>query len=88
MQVSLEVPDDIVRKLEAGWSDLPRHALEALAVQAYRSDLLTAAEVQRMLGFSSRWETDEFLKSAGAYLDYSEEDLRQDLETLRRLMPS
>jgi predicted HTH domain antitoxin len=85
MQVFLEVPDDIVLKLEAGWSDLPRHALEALAVQAYRSDLLTAAEVQRMLGLSSRWETDELLKSAGAYLDYSEEDLRQDIETLQRL---
>ncbi|HYU32661.1 MAG TPA: UPF0175 family protein [Thermoanaerobaculia bacterium] len=88
MQVFLEVPDDIVRKLEAGWSDLPRHALEALAVQAYRSGLLTASEVQQMLGLASRWETDELLKSAGAYLDYSEDDLRQDLETMRRLMPS
>jgi predicted HTH domain antitoxin len=85
MQVLLEVPDDIVHKLEAGWADLPRHALEALAVQAYRSDLLTAAEVQRMLGLASRWETDELLKSAGAYLDYSEEDFRQDVETLQRL---
>jgi predicted HTH domain antitoxin len=88
MQVFLDVPDDIAHKLEAGWSDLPRQALEAVAVQAYRSGLLTSAEVQRMLGLSSRWETDELLKGAGAYLDYSEEDLRQDLETLRRLKPS
>ena len=88
MQVFLEVPDDIARKLEAGWSDVPRHALEALTVQAYRSGLLTSSEVQSTLGLSSRWETDELLKSSGAYLDYSEDDLRQDVETLRRLTSS
>ena len=88
MQVSLEVPDDIVHKLEAGWSDLPRYALEALAAQAYRSGLLTAAEVQRMLGLGTRMETDVILKRSGAWMDYSEDDLRQDLDTLRGLLPA
>jgi len=88
MQVVLEIPSDIVSKLESGWSDIPRRALEALAVAAYRSDLLTVSEVQGMLGLSSRRETDDLLKSAGAFLEYSEDDLGQDLETLRRLTPS
>ncbi len=59
MEVMLQVPDDIVQRLQAGWTDLPRHALEALAVQAYRSEILTSSEVQRMLGLGSRWEVDE-----------------------------
>ena len=85
MQLFLDVPADIVRKLEEGWSDLPRQALEALAVQAYRSRLLTAVDVQRMIGLASRREADELLKSAGACLDSSEEALKWDLERLRRL---
>jgi len=83
MKLTLELPDEIEERLRAGWSDLPRQALEALAVEAYRSEILSAAEVQKMLGLTSRRETDAFLKKAQAYLHYSAEDLARDLETLR-----
>ena len=85
MEVTLELPDDIVERLQERWKDLPRRAMESLAVESYKAGVLTSFEVQRMLGLSSRWATDEFLKQAGAYLHYNEEDLRQDLETLRGL---
>lgn len=38
-----------------------------------------------MLGFNSRWETDAFLKQAGAYLDYTEADLERDLAVSRQI---
>jgi predicted HTH domain antitoxin len=85
MVVLLNVPDDIGEKLEARWADLSKQALEALAAEAYREGILTAFEVQRTLGLSSRWDTDEVLKRAGALLDYSEDDLQQDIATYRRL---
>ncbi len=85
MEVLLQVPDDIVQKLQARSEDLPRRAMESLAADYYRAGVLTSAEVQRMLGFETRWETDAFLKERGAYLHYSEEDLQQDIETFRRL---
>jgi predicted HTH domain antitoxin len=85
MKLTLELPDEIEETLRAQWSNLPRHALEALAIEAYRSDILTAFQVQEMLGLASRWETDEFLKKAQAHLHYSAEDLAQDLRTLREL---
>lgn len=85
MEVLLNVPDEIGEKLRESWSDLPTHALETLAAEAYHAGVLTAAEVQRMLGHSSRWETDAVLKRAGAYLHYSPEDLQLDLATLHRL---
>ena len=62
-----------------------RLALEALAAQGYRSGKLTHAEVQKILGLTSRWETDSFLKRAGAYLDYTEADLEHDLAVSRQL---
>jgi hypothetical protein len=35
MRLTLELPDEIEETLRARWSNLPRHALEALAVEAY-----------------------------------------------------
>ncbi|HLG16016.1 MAG TPA: UPF0175 family protein [Blastocatellia bacterium] len=87
MDVAIKVPEDIARQLEAGWGDLSRRALETLAVDGYRSGLLTAAEVQRMLNLSSRWEVEALLKRAQAYLDYTEEDLERDIEAIRRVAP-
>jgi predicted HTH domain antitoxin len=85
MEVLLQVPDDIVETLQVRWADLPRRAVELLAAESYRAGVLTTAEVQRMLGFETRMETDEFLKKEKAYLDYSAEDFERDMETLRGL---
>lgn len=83
--VAIELPEDIADRLSEKPEDLSRVALEAVAAQGYRSGKLTHAEVQRMLQFASRWETDAFLKRAGAYLDYSETDLERDLAASRQL---
>jgi hypothetical protein len=85
MDVLLQVPDDIVERLQARSQDLSRRALESLAADSYRAGALTSAEVQRMLGHATRWETDAFLKREGAYLRYTEADLREDIETFRGL---
>jgi len=82
--VAIELPEDIASRL-GRQDELSRLALKALAAEGYRGGKLTHAEVQRMLGFASRWETDAFLKQAGAYLDYTEADLERDVETSRQL---
>lgn len=46
MEISIQIPDDVGERLHSRWQDLPRHALEALVSDAYRRDVLTAAEVQ------------------------------------------
>jgi len=83
--VSIAIPDDVMQRLEGQWSDVPRHVLEAVAIEAYRMGVLTSAEIQRMLQLQSRWDVEALLKSAQAYIDYSEADLEQDLQTLERL---
>ena len=45
MQITIELPEDIVLRLESRWKDLPRAALESLALEAYRSRALTAAQL-------------------------------------------
>ena len=53
MQITIELPEDIALGLQSKWKDLPRAALESLALEAYRSRALTAAQVGGSL-FSRR----------------------------------
>ena len=85
MQMAIDLPEDIVRTLESEWGDLSKHTVETLAVEGYRSGLLSRAQVRRMLGFETRMQVDEFMKKAGVYLDYTGGDFAQDLQTIREL---
>lgn len=84
MQITLELPEDIAQGLESKWKDLPRAALESLAIEAYRSRALTAAQLRRLLGFATLMQVDAFLKEHEVY-DYTLADFEQDRETLRQL---
>ena len=83
MTITINVPEDMMSRLQASWSNLPQRTLEALAVEAYRDQVLSAAEVGRLLGHRSRSETETFLHERQAYLHYTEEDLLRDTETIR-----
>jgi hypothetical protein len=84
MQITLELPEDIAQGLESRWKDLPRAALESLALEAYRSQALTAAPLRRLLGFETRMQVDAFLKEHEVY-DFTATDFEQDRETLRHV---
>jgi hypothetical protein len=84
MQIKLELPEDIAQQLESRWKDLPRAALESLALEAYRSRALTAAQLRRLLGFETRMQVDAFLKKHEVY-DFTLADFNQDRETLRQI---
>ena len=84
MQITLELPEDIAQGLGSRWKDLPRAALESLALEAYRSQALTAVQLRRLLGFETRMQVDAFLKEHEVY-DLTVADFEQDRETLRQL---
>jgi hypothetical protein len=84
MQITLELPEDIVQELRSKWKDLPRVALESLALEAYRSHAVTATRLRRLLGFETRMQVDAFLKEHEVY-DFTAADFERDRETLRQL---
>jgi len=84
MQITIELPEDIAVGLASKWKDLPRAALESLALEAYRSRALTAAQLRRLLGLETRMQLDAFLKEHQVY-DFTVEDFKQDCETLRQV---
>jgi len=85
MELAVQIPDDIAGRMSASGDDLSRRALEALAIEEFRSGHITKPELRRLLGFESRYELDAFLKAHEVYEDYTLQDLENELEGLRRL---
>jgi predicted HTH domain antitoxin len=83
MNVAIQIPDEVGRALMARGADITQAVLEAVAIEAYRSGAITPAQVQEMLGFRSRWETESFLHRAEAYHDYTIDDLDRDIAAIR-----
>ncbi len=84
--VTVELPESIAEKLGNSRKDLSRTALEAIALEGYRSDRLTSFQVREMLGFETRLELDAFLKAHRIDLEYSFEDLEREQAALDRLL--
>ena len=80
MTITVEIPEELAGRLIAAGQDPARAALEAIALEGYRSDRLSEAEVRRLLGFETRMEVDAFLKEHGVFLHYTYEDFLHDRE--------
>jgi hypothetical protein len=85
MELTVQIPDDLAKRMAASSDDLSRRALEALALQEVRSGHITRPELRRLLGFATRYELDEFLKLHEVYEEYTMQDLDRELEGLKRL---
>jgi hypothetical protein len=81
MQVTFDIPDQIAAELGP---DLSRAALEALALEGYRSGQLSEEQVRIMLGFAIRYQVHGFLKEHGVPLNYTVEDFEHDSEVARQ----
>ncbi|ACB54343.1 UPF0175-containing protein [Crocosphaera subtropica ATCC 51142] len=85
MQITIEIPEDLGNILEVKWGNLSERTLESLAVEGYRSGILTRGQVRQLLNLASFYEVEQFLKDRGADLLYSEEDLEQDIQIAHEL---
>jgi hypothetical protein len=81
VEITVKVPDDFAAPLLPPGEDPARAALEALALQAFRERRLTGFQLRTLLGISSRYELDGFLKEH-AIEKYTAEDFEYDLKTL------
>jgi predicted HTH domain antitoxin len=83
MKITVELPGNIAQRPDSG-----QQALEALAIEGYRSGALTHYEASQLLQLS-RFEFDGLLKRRNIDVHaYDVEDFEQDVETLERLEAS
>ena len=86
MEVTVELPDEIVRQLGAA-PDVSRCVLEAVVLEQYRLGRISEGKLAQLLGFT-RWEAEEFLDQHDARRAYSREMLEEDRRTLAKLPPA
>lgn len=80
MQITVQLPDDFPER-----SDAARLALEALAVEGYRSGALSAYQTRLLLGFETRYELEGFLKEHAVWDHaYGINDLERDAAGFER----
>lgn len=84
MTLTMTIPEDVSSDLNAGFQNLGRTALEALAAEAYEKDVLSLEQIRRMLGLASRWEAQEVLCSHGVWPGQTAEDILQDADASAR----
>jgi predicted HTH domain antitoxin len=74
MQITVQLPDDLATRPNPA-----REALEAFAIEGYRSGALSAFQIRLLLGFETRYELDGFLKDHEVWEhSYTVEDLEKD----------
>ena len=85
MHVTLDIPDTLADQLLASGKDPARAALEALAIEGYRSRQLSESQIKRILGYGTRLQVHTLLSEHAVPLNYGVKELNQDIETIRRL---
>ena len=80
MRITVQLPDDLAQHPNPA-----REALEAFAIEGYRSGALTAYQTRLLLGFETRYELDGFFKEHGV-LDhaYGIDELKSDAAGFER----
>jgi len=87
MPLTIDIPDDIAKHMRSTHGgDLERSAIEQLAIAGYNAGTLSRYQVQRLLGFDNRWDTEEWLGSRGASMQYSITELEQDRINLDKVL--
>jgi predicted HTH domain antitoxin len=83
MEIRVHLSDDLMLQ-----PDAERTALEAFAIESYRSGALSHFQVSKVLGLS-RFETDGFLKEHQVEeYAYGVDDLASDLISISSMPPS
>lgn len=77
--MSLEIPDDIVSATDMTVEELRRE----IAIMLFQLEKLTLAQASRLSGLD-RIEMQRLLASRDISVHYTESDLNDDIETLRR----
>jgi hypothetical protein len=85
MNLIVHIPDEIAGSLSAGGGDLSRRVLEGFALDEYKSERISKAQLRRLLGFETRYELDDFLKAHQVWANGTIEDVRRDVQDLKSL---
>ena len=81
MDLTVKIPDDLARELGAGFEDLSRATLEALAADAYAKSVLSLEQVRRLLELESRWDAQKILSDHDVWPGQTADEIIRDADS-------
>ena len=81
VSVTISLPDSLAG---IDKNQVSRDVFEQVVAESYRTGKLSLKQVRLLLGFSSRFEAEDFIHSHKA-TGYTLEDLHKEMETMKKL---
>jgi len=82
----VEMPGSILALIKVDRDQLGPFIKRSLAVELYREGKLSLGKAAELAGAKSKWEMLMLLGERGVPLDYTAEDAKDDLQTLRDVL--
>lgn len=86
MQVTANIPDDVLQQLIRAGQDPSRAVLELAVVEAYREGRISEPQLMVVLGIETRDELDGFLKARDVWSEYSIQELEADRAAMEEIL--
>ena len=83
MEIKVQLPDELAKQL-GDLENMPRHLLEAFAIESYRLERITRHQVSQLLGLDY-WQTEELFTKHDAKRPYTLADLEVDRDCFNKL---
>ena len=82
---TLPIPDDLANRLSAEGGDLSRRALEAFALEEYKSERISTSDCGACWVSKPGTKLDGFLKAHEVWAKNTIEDLHREMQDLKSL---
>lgn len=84
--VKVDIPESVLALIDMDRDRLSRYIKHTLAVELYREGKLSLGKAAELAGAGTKWEMLLILSERGATLNYTAEDARADIVTLRETL--
>ena len=82
----VEMPGSILALIKVDRKNLAPFIKRSLAVELYREGKLSLGKAAELAGAKNKWEMLMLLSEKGVPIDYTSEDAKEDLQTLRDVL--
>lgn len=86
VKTTVSFPSSFPLSVKVSESDMPDFIKRTLAIELYREGKLSLGKAAELAGARNKWEMLTILDSSGVPLNYTTEDVENDLNTLERII--
>jgi len=82
IDIKLQLPKDLVKVVDAPNNQLENALWQKIVLELYREERISFGKASELLGIT-KWEFTDLLREKAVPLAYDEDDLEDDLNTLK-----